>query len=126
MKILAICGSPRKGNTFSVLNSIKENYPDIDFRILQLAKMNFEYCKGCYSCVKIGEDKCPIKDDRDMIIKEMQEADGMILASPVYSNMVSTTMKNFFDRFGYYAHRPLFFDIPGSPYNKNNKEDCYR
>ena len=110
MKILAICGSPRKGNTFSVLNSIKDNYPDIDFKIIQLAKMNFEFCKGCYSCVKRGEDKCPIKDDRDLIIKDMQETDGLILASPVYSNMVSTTMKNFFDRFGYYAHRPHFFD----------------
>lgn len=45
MKILAICGSPRKGNTFSVLSSIKESYPGIDFKILQLAKMNFEYYK---------------------------------------------------------------------------------
>jgi len=110
MKILAICGSPRKRNTFSILNSIKENYPDIDFRILQLAKMNFESCKGCYSCVRIGEEKCPIKDDRDMIIEEIQKADGIILASPVYSHMISSTMKNFFDRFGYYAHRPQFFD----------------
>ena len=49
MKILAICGSPRKGNTFSVLSSIKENYSDIDFKILQLPKMNFEFCTGCYT-----------------------------------------------------------------------------
>lgn len=110
MKILAICGSPRKGNTYSALNSIKEKYQDIGFKILQLSKINFELCRGCYICVKRGEDKCPIQDERDMIIKEMEDADGLILASPVYSHMVSATMKNFFDRFGYYAHRPHFFD----------------
>ena len=110
MKILAICGSPRKGNTYSVLASIKETYPDIDFKVLQLSELNFELCKGCYACIKRGEDKCPIKDDRDMIINEILDNDGLILASPVYSHMVSATMKNFFDRFGFYAHRPHFFD----------------
>lgn len=110
MKILAICGSPCKGNTYSVLTSIEENYPDIDFKILQLRELNFESCKGCYACVVRGEDKCPIKDDRDMIIKEMQGADGLILASPVYAHMVSSTLKNFIDRFGYLGHRPIFFD----------------
>ena len=34
MKILAICGSPRKGNTFSALKTIKEGFPDIDIEIL--------------------------------------------------------------------------------------------
>ena len=110
MKILAICGSPRKKNTYSVLNTIKENYSNIDYKVLQLSELNFQLCKGCYICVKRGEEKCPIKDDRDMIINEMLEADGLILASPVYSQMVSSTMKNFFDRFGYLAHRPHFFD----------------
>jgi multimeric flavodoxin WrbA len=110
MRILAICGSPRKGNTFSVLRSIEENHPDIDFKLLQLSKMNFEMCRGCYSCVRRGEEKCPIKDDRDEIVREIEIADGVIMASPVYSHMVSSTMKNFFDRFGYFAHRPVFFD----------------
>ena len=109
MKILAICGSPRKGNTYSVLKSIQENYPDKEVKLLKLSEMNFEFCKGCYVCVKKGEDKCPVKDERDLIIREMLEADGIILASPVYSHMVSSTMKNFFDRFGFYAHRPQFF-----------------
>ncbi len=49
MKILAISGSPRKGNTHSVLKSIRENFPDLDVKLLQLS-------------------------DRDMIIREMNEA----------------------------------------------------
>ena len=110
MKILAICGSPRRGNTYSALNSIKENYPHIDYKVLMLNELNFELCRGCYTCVLRGEDKCPLKDDRDMVIKEMFDADGTVFASPVYAHMISATMKNFFDRLSYYAHRPRFFD----------------
>ena len=110
MKIVAICGSPRKGNTYKVLETIEENFPLIDFKILMLNDLNFEMCKGCYSCVMRGEEKCPLKDDRDMLINEMTKSNGVIFASPVYSHMVSALMKNFFDRFGYLAHRPQFFE----------------
>lgn len=110
MKITAICGSPRKGNTYSALKSIQDNFPDVDFEILMLKDIHFELCKGCYTCVLRGEEKCPLQDDRDMLIRKINSADGLILASPVYSHMVSALMKNLFDRFGYYAHRPEFFD----------------
>ena len=110
MKILAICGSPHRGNCYSVLNSIKGNYPTFDFKLLMLSELNLEQCRGCYVCFLKGEENCPLKDDRDMIIKEMLDADGLVFASPVYSHMISATMKNFFDRLGFYAHRPRFFD----------------
>ena len=45
-----------------------------------------------------------------MIINEISDADGIIVASPVYSHMVAATLKNFFDRLGFFAHRPRFFD----------------
>jgi len=110
MKILAICGSPRKGNSYKALNEIRDEFPHIEYEILHLIDMNFNLCKGCYGCVVRGEERCPLKDDRDMIIEKMMDADGVIFASPVYSLMVSALMKNFFDRFGYLAHRPQFFD----------------
>jgi multimeric flavodoxin WrbA len=110
MKILAICGSPHKGNCYSVLNSIKENYPEIDYKILMLNEVNLEMCKGCYTCVLKGERFCPLKDDRDMIIKEMFDADGVLLASPVFVNHVTALMKNYIDRLGYMGHRPCFYD----------------
>jgi len=105
MRILAICGSPRKGNSYSVLNSIKENYPD-----MMLNEVNLKMCKGCYTCVLLGEEKCPLKDDRDMIVQEMLDADGIVSASPTYAAQVPWILKNFIDRIGYNAHRPRFFD----------------
>jgi multimeric flavodoxin WrbA len=110
MKLLAICGSPRKGNSYKALTTIRDAFPLINFEILHLNDMDFSLCKGCYGCVLNGESRCPLKDDKDLILQKISEADGLILASPVYSHMVSALIKNFFDRFGYLAHRPQFFD----------------
>jgi multimeric flavodoxin WrbA len=109
MKIIAICGSPRKGNCYKALTTIRDAFPLIDFEILHLIDLDFKPCKGCYTCVLKGESKCPLKDDRDKILEKIAEADGLILASPVYSHMVSALIKNLFERLGYMAHRPLFF-----------------
>ena len=110
MKILAICGSPHKGNCYSVLNRIKEDFPDINYKLLMLNEVNLMQCQGCYACVLRGEEFCPLKDDRDMIIQEISDADGIILASPVNVNHVSSLMKQFIDRLGYLGHRPRFHD----------------
>jgi len=110
MKILAICGSPHRGNCYSVLNTIKEDYPDIDYKLLMLNELNLERCRGCYVCVLQGEDNCPLKDDRDMIIKEILDADGVVFASPVYVGHATALMKSFIERLGYEAHRPRFYD----------------
>lgn len=110
MKIVAICGSARKGNSYSILNSIPEYYPDIDYKLLMLKDLNIEQCKGCYSCYLRGEETCPLKDDRDMVIKEMEDADGVVFQSPVYVNMITSIMKRFIERVGFISHRPPFHD----------------
>jgi multimeric flavodoxin WrbA len=110
MKILAICGSPRKGGTFKVLNSMKEEFPDIDYEILMLKDMNLKDCHGCYICINRGPDKCPLRDDRDLIIRKMEEADGVVFATSTNTRNVTVLMKKFMDKLGYIAHRPYFFD----------------
>jgi len=109
MKIVAICGSPKNGNTYSSLKFIEEKYPDIEFKIMMLKDMNLQPCLGCYVCVKLGEEKCSLKDDREMIVKEMMDADGVLFASPVYTMQITALMKNFFERVGYIDHRPCFY-----------------
>lgn len=110
MKILAICGSQRKGGTFKVLNSMKEKFPDIDYEIILLKDMNLKECHGCYACINLGPEKCPLKDDRDLIVKKMEEADGVVFATPTYTRHISALMKKFIDKLGYINHRPYFFD----------------
>jgi multimeric flavodoxin WrbA len=110
MNILAICGSQRKGNTFQVLNSIHEKFPDIDFEILMLIDMNLKDSYGCYACINLGPERYPLNDDRDLILEKMEEADGVIFASPTNTRNITALMKKFMDKLGYIAHRPYFFD----------------
>ena len=108
MRILAIGASPKKGNCYSVLSSIGEDYPDIDYKLLMLKDLNLQPCRGCYVCVLRGAEKCPQIDDRDMIVEEILAADGVIFASPVYVNHATALMKTLMERLGYEAHRPRF------------------
>jgi len=110
VKILAICGSQRKGGTFKVLNSMKEKFPDIDYEILLLKDMNLKDCYGCYACINLGPEKCPLNDDRDLILKKMEDADGVVFATPTNTRHITALMKKFMDKLGYINHRPYFFD----------------
>jgi NAD(P)H-dependent FMN reductase len=66
-------------------------------------------CRGCKLCVDKGEEFCPFKDDRDLLIEKMMTSDGVVFASPNYSFQVSAIMKRFLDRLGFVFRRPLFF-----------------
>lgn len=109
LKIIAICGSPHRGNTYNILNMLEQSNPEINFKILMLAELNLEDCVGCYSCMNNGEESCPLKDDRDLILEEMKEADGTLFASPTYARTISSLMKKFVERTSFMAHRPIFF-----------------
>lgn len=113
MKILAIISSPRKQNTYNAIKSIesihKEKY-DCEYEYLFLNKVDLKGCIGCHLCLTRGEDFCPLKDDRDIIIDKIESADGVILASPNHTMNVNWRMKNFIDRYSYLMHRPRFFN----------------
>jgi len=117
MKVLAIIGSPRKGNSYRITQQVENRLKyyasnigkvDLEFDYLFLKDANLELCKGCFTCIPRGEDKCPLKDSRADIEKRILASDGIILVSPVYSMNVPWLMKNFMDRFAYTLHRPIF------------------
>ena len=111
MKVLVIMGSLRKRNTYQTVkkieNILSENY---EFEYVFLNEQNIKNCRGCHLCISHGEDKCPLNDDRDLIIEKIEQSDGVILASPNYVMNVSWIMKNYIDRFAYTLHRPKFFN----------------
>jgi multimeric flavodoxin WrbA len=119
MKVLAIIGSPKKGNSFRITQQVENRLKsystndnsdklDLEFDYLFLNESNLEMCTGCFACIPYGEDKCPLKDSRADIEKRILASDGIILVSPVYSMNVPWLMKNFMDRFAYSLHRPVF------------------
>ncbi len=112
MKILAIIGSPRgKSSGYKIVRMIEDRMKslgEVEFEYLFLKDAKLRPCLGCYACMALGEDKCPLRDDRAAIEREMLAADGVILSSPVHVLNVSGLMKNFIDRFAYSNHRPRF------------------
>lgn len=111
MKVLVIMGSPQKGNTYRACEEFREHVQQgcaAEFEYVMLKDIDMRPCTGCYICFQHGEGKCPHRDDISSIVKRMDEADGVVFASPVYSNNVSGAMKMFIDRLSYNGHRPRF------------------
>jgi multimeric flavodoxin WrbA len=117
MKILVLVGSYRKnGNTEQIANLITEqlqniaaqNHEIIEIETLNLGHQNISPCRGCRVCFYQGEGKCPLKDDVLIVKSKMQQADGVLVASPVYVDDVSGIVKNWIDRLAHVCHRPEF------------------
>ena len=98
MKIIAICGSPRRGNTEFILKRIltKLEKREHQVRLILLREKRIQFCDGCLSCDKTG--KCKLRDDMQTIYSQLEESDLIIFGSPNYFNNVSGMMKNFIDR----------------------------
>ena len=113
LKVLAIMGSPKKkGNTYNVTRKVEEEMKqlgEVEFEYLFLKDTNLQPCKGCFLCISKDENLCPIKDDLNEIENKIMDADGVILASPVYVMQVTWLMKILIDRMAYVCHRPRFF-----------------
>lgn len=108
MKYLIINGSPRKKNTWMMVQQVQRNL-DGSFEEIHLFKEDIPLCKGCYNCIMKGEQLCPHKNQIMPIVEKIKEADGLIIASPVYAMNVTALLKNFLDHTAYLYHRPEFF-----------------
>ncbi|VVB60366.1 Iron-sulfur flavoprotein [uncultured archaeon] len=99
MKILSICGSPRRGNSEAVLNRLKQIFSKmhVENEIILLREKNIQRCTGCVEyCNKNLE--CHKKDDMPAILEKIRNADGYVFISPNYFNMPSGLFKDFIDR----------------------------
>lgn len=100
MKVLAVNGSARKdGNTAIIAGKVFEelNGAGIETELIQFAGNIIAPCKACWACG--GRNNCVHKKDMfHETYEKMLEADGIILASPVYSANVSANMQAFLER----------------------------
>jgi len=103
LKIVEICGSPRRGNSEWMLSQVMEEaeMAGAVTETLLLRKLDIRLCRGCLICEKGGLHRtgvCIIKDDMSRIYSSLLEADAIVLATPVYFEMLSGLLKNFLDR----------------------------
>jgi len=103
MKVVGICGSPRKGNTEWMLRKLLDEVAKggVETELILLREKHIKGCDGCLSCEMGGTQRkgsCRIQDDMQQIYPVLMEGDGFALGTPVYFDMLSGLLKNFMDR----------------------------
>jgi multimeric flavodoxin WrbA len=100
MKILAIAGSPRrKGNTDTLLEQAMAGARSAGAEVdhVVLSNLKIAPCIECNRCFKTG--RCAVLDDYQLLYDKTLEADGIILAAPIFFMNLSAQAKTFIDRF---------------------------
>jgi multimeric flavodoxin WrbA len=111
-KVTAFIGTQSRKATYRAVQEFEKNLAqsgDVEFEYVFLSDYRLEFCRGCKLCFNKGEQYCPLRDDRDVLLEKMQNSDGIILATPNYAFHVSARMKNLLDRLAFIYHRPRFF-----------------
>jgi multimeric flavodoxin WrbA len=103
MKVIGVCGSPRKGNTEWMLSKLLDEIKQYgaEAELLLLRKINIKMCRGCLTCEKGGKARkgeCIIEDDMAALYPRLISADVIVLATPGYMEMLSGLLKVFLDR----------------------------
>ncbi len=100
MKVLGIVGSPRKENTYKLVEAVVEavaKRKNVETELVHLADFDIKHCSGCSDfCEKTGE--CKIQDDMQKFYSKLKEVDVLIIGTPTYYWNVTGFVKDFIDR----------------------------
>jgi multimeric flavodoxin WrbA len=99
LHIISINGSRRKkGNTETLIQAVLKPLRQKGAQVnsISLGDYAIAACTGCEGCSSSWD--CVIEDDFQGLVKMLDEADGIILASPTYWYSVTSDMKRFIDR----------------------------
>lgn len=105
MKTLLINGSPHaNGCTFTALNIVAEELRKngIDTEIVHIGNKDIRGCIACGKCAELG--RCVFNDMVNEVAPKFEQADGLVVGSPVYYAGPNGTLTNLLDR--------LFFSTP--------------
>lgn len=105
MKVLLINGSPHaKGTTYAALCEVMKTLESegVQCEILQVGHLTVPGCRGCGACVKLG--KCIHDDIVNELAKKFEEADGLIVGSPVHYAAPAGTLICVLNRLFYSTH----------------------
>ena len=99
MKVLGIAGSPRRGgNTDLLLGEVMKGAASRGAKVktIVLSDLTIAPCEHCDFCLAKGN--CKIQDDMQMVYRELEQADRIVLASPIHFMGVTAQTKAMIDR----------------------------
>ena len=105
MKVLIINGSPHaNGNTAVAVNELAKTFEaqGIDTEVCHIGNKDIRGCIACGKCHEIG--KCVFNDMVNELAPKFEEADGLVVASPVYYASANATLIACLDRLFFSTH----------------------
>ena len=102
MKVLILNGSPRiDGNTSIAIDELLSIFDQegVETEVVRVGNMDIRGCIACNSCSRTG--KCVFDDVVNELAPKFEEADGLIVASPVYYASANATLIAWLDRLFY-------------------------
>lgn len=99
MNVIGVSGSPNLEGFINMLfnraiEGAKSEGANTEMVILN--ELEFKPCQECHGCGESGE--CVLKDELSPIYKKLLDADGLIVASPIYYGTISAQLKMMIDR----------------------------
>lgn len=104
MKVLVLNGSPRiGGNTETAIKEMKNIFKQegIEVETVRVGTESVRGCIACNACAKLG--KCVFDDVVNKLAPKFEEADGLVIASPVYYASANATLVATLQRLFYSA-----------------------
>jgi multimeric flavodoxin WrbA len=104
MSVIAFNGSPRENSTTVIL--LKKALEGAASRgaetqLVHLNKLSMKGCQGCFACKKRGGKsygKCVQRDDMTPLYERIEQADAIVVGSPIYFATVTAPTKMFIER----------------------------
>ena len=96
--IVGICGSPRRQATEHVLREALSMLEKKGFQteFFTVRGKNIGFCQHCDYCLRKKE--CKLKDDMYTLYPLLRDAEGLVIATPVYNGGMSAQTKAIMDR----------------------------
>ena len=115
MHVLIINGSPRaNGNTEVALKEMKDIFGASGVEVTQL-NVGSKAIRGCIACGQCGKlGKCVFDDAVNEAAPLLAQADGVVVASPVYYASANGNLISFLDRLFYSNHADLSMKVGAS------------
>lgn len=115
IRILGICGSPRRKSAYTALQAALQAAEETDGVVTELVELRgrkLNFCIHCNQCGRKEVTYCPVYQDDDMteLYEKFYQADGYIIASPVYEMNITAQLAAFFNRF-----RPAWNIVKNDP-----------
>jgi putative NADPH-quinone reductase len=111
-RVVAIVGSYRRGGaTDSAVEAILEGARAMgaSTQTFRLKEQHIEFCRNCRGCTQLPgaeRGRCIQEDDLEPMLKEIEAADAVVLASPVNYYNVTALFRRFLERLLGYAYWP--------------------